>query len=62
MNAALLAALAQQHADVEAIVGIIGWQNIWKIVPHAEAIFAAYEKNVANAPNSPGVQPGGATG
>lgn len=62
MNPALLAALAQQHADVEAIVGIIGWQNIWKIIPHAEAILAAYQRNVANAPNSPGLQAGGATG
>jgi hypothetical protein len=62
MNPSLLAALAQQHADVEAIVGIIGWENIWKIIPHAEAIFAAYQKNVANAPNSPGMQAGGAIG
>lgn len=61
MDQNLLAALAQQHADVEAIVGIIGWQNIWKIIPHAQAILAAYQHNVAHAPNSPGLQPGGPT-
>lgn len=51
MDPALLAALSQQHADVEAIVNIVGWPNIWKIVPHAEAILAAYQKNAAAAPH-----------
>lgn len=62
MNSSLLAALAQQHADVQAIVEIVGWQNIFKIIPHAMAIGDAYQKNLASAPHSTGMQAGGAMG
>jgi hypothetical protein len=62
MDPVLLATLAQQHADIAAIVQIVGWENVFKIIPHAMNIGAAYQKNLAAAPHSAGMQPGGATG
>jgi hypothetical protein len=62
MDSTLLATLAQEHADVAAIVQIIGWENVFKIIPHALNIGNAYQKNLANAPHSPGMSLGGAVG
>jgi len=62
MDSTLLATLTQQHVDVAAIVQIIGWENVFKIIPHAMNIGTAYQKNLAAAPHSAGMQPGGAVG
>jgi hypothetical protein len=60
MNPAIIAALASKSADVEAIVAIVGWANLFKIIPHALAIGEA----IQNAPkmDTPGTHSGGAAG
>jgi hypothetical protein len=60
MNPAIIAALASKSADVKAIVDIVGWENLFKIMPHALAIGEA----IQNAPkmDTTGTHAGGATG